>query len=172
MIKKIAFPSELLPVYLVGYNLVNIAVGFVVFIAASVLTLGLWPSPALLALLPVVLLLQALFMLGIAYLLSTATVFVRDLAQLVPIAMTVWFFFTPIFYFGLPAGAEQLQWLLELNPVYHLMALYRAILIFEPATLASFPWDSMGIFGAVAFVLAFVGYRVFVRFKADFADEL
>jgi homopolymeric O-antigen transport system permease protein len=172
MIKKVAFPSELLPVYLVGYNVVNIAVGFCVVVLASALTVGVWPSPALLPLFPVVLLLQAVFMLGVAYLVSTATVFVRDLIQLVPIVMTVWFFFTPIFYLGLPPGAEQYEWLLKINPVYHLMALYRAIFIFQPADASGFPWASLGIFAAVAFVLAFVGYRVFVRFKADFADEL
>jgi ABC-type polysaccharide/polyol phosphate export permease len=111
-------------------------------------------------------------MLGIAYLISTATVFVRDLIQLVPIVMTVWFFFTPIFYLGLPAEARQYEWLFQVNPVYHLMALYRAIFIFQPADLGGFPWRSLGIFAAVSFVLATVGYRVFVRFKADFADEL
>jgi lipopolysaccharide transport system permease protein len=172
MIKKIAFPSELLPVYLVGYNIVNVCVGFLVFVGASVAVAGLFPSPALLALLPVVLLLQAVFMLGMAYLVSTVTVFVRDMMQLVPIVMTVWFFFSPIFYFGLPEGAEQYEWLLKVNPVYHLLAMYRAIFIFEPATMDGFPWASMGIFAAIAFTLAIVGYRVFVRFKVDFADEL
>jgi ABC-type polysaccharide/polyol phosphate export permease len=172
VIKKIAFPSELLPVYLVGYNIVNVCVGFVVFVAASVVVAGIWPAPALLALLPVVLILQAVFMLGMAYLVSTVTVFIRDMVQLVPIVMTVWFFFSPIFYFGLPAGAEQYEWLLTMNPVYHLLAMYRAIFVFEPARMIDFPWVSMGIFAAVAFTLAIVGYRVFVRFKVDFADEL
>jgi lipopolysaccharide transport system permease protein len=172
MIKKIAFPSELIAVNLVGYNVVNIAVGFCVFIAASVIALGIWPSPAFLALLPVVLLLQAVFMLGLAYLVSTTTVFVRDVMHLIPIAMQVWMFLSPIFYFGLPAGAEEYDWLLKINPVYHLMTLYRAILIFQPASLAQFPWTSLGVLAAVAFAVAFAGYRVFVRFKADFADEL
>jgi lipopolysaccharide transport system permease protein len=172
MIKKIAFPSELLPVYLVGYNVVNIAVGFCVFVAAAGIFVGIWPSPLLLLLLPLVIALQAVFMLGLSYLLATATVFVRDLVQLVPIVMTVWFFFTPIFYFGLPEGAEKYNWLLEANPVYHLMVLYRAILIFKPTSFAAFPWASLGIFATVAFILAFAGYRVFFRFKSDFADEL
>jgi lipopolysaccharide transport system permease protein len=172
MIKKIAFPSELLPVYLVGYNIVNVAVGFVVFLGASVVTAGLFPSPAMLALLPAVLLLQAVFMLGLAYLVSTVSVFIRDVMQLIPIVTTVWFFFSPIFYFGLPAGAEQYQWLLEANPIYHLLAMYRAIFIFEPASISLFPWGSMAIFAAVAVPLAIVGYHVFVRFKVDFADEL
>jgi ABC-type polysaccharide/polyol phosphate export permease len=172
MIKKIAFPSELLPVYLVGYNIVNMCVGFLVFLAAGVITAGIWPSPALLALLPVVLFLQATFMLGMAYLVSTATVFVRDVAQLVPLGMTVWFFFSPIFYFGLQPGAEQYEWLLKINPIFHLMAMYRAIFVFEPRTMALFPWASMGIFAAIAFVLVIAGYKVFVRYKVDFADEL
>jgi lipopolysaccharide transport system permease protein len=172
LLKKIAFPSELLPVYLVGYNVINIAVGFAVFVAAAAIVAGVWPSPALLLLLPVVMLLQATFMLGMSYLLSTVSVFVRDVIQLVPIVMTVWFFFSPIFYFGLPPGAEAYDWLLQSNPVYHLIAMYRAIFIFEPASFDRFPWSSMAIFGAVSISVAWVGYRVFMRHKQDFADEL
>ena len=119
-----------------------------------------------------VFLLQAAFMLGLSYVVSTGAVFVRDIVQLVPIVTTVWFFFTPIFYFGLPAGAEAFQWMLEINPVYHLLAMYRAIFVFQPAHLADFPWRSMAIFAAVACVLLAAGYRVFIRKKVDFADEL
>ena len=109
IIKKISFPSELLAVNLVGYNIVNIAAGFGVFIAALVITLGVWPSPAFLAFLPVVMLLQAVFMLGLSYLVSTTTVFVRDVIHLIPIAMQVWMFLSPIFYFGLPPGARAIR---------------------------------------------------------------
>jgi ABC-type polysaccharide/polyol phosphate export permease len=172
MIKKIAFPSELLPVYLVGYNLVNVAVGFAVFILAAALFVGLWPDPALLALFPLVLLLQAVFMLGVSYLVSTVTVFVRDVGQLIPILITMWMFFSPIFYFGLPGEAQQYQWILETNPVYHLLAMYRAIFLFQPASLGGFPWTSLAIFSIVAFAVAIAGHWVFVRYKADFADEL
>ena len=84
----------------------------------------------------------------------------------------VWMFLSPIFYFGLPRGAEQYEWMLRINPIYHLLVLYRAILIFTPASLAHFPWASLVILAAVAFAVAFAGYRLFVRFKADFADEL
>src|SRR5439155_21621304 len=132
----------------------------------------LWPAPLLLFLLPLVLMLQAVFMLVVAYLFSTTTVFVRDVAQLIPILITMWMFFSPIFYFGLPPEARQYEWLLRVNPLFHLLAMYRAIFIFQPATLAGFPWHSLAIFTCVAFVVAFAGYRVFVRFKADFADEL
>jgi homopolymeric O-antigen transport system permease protein len=172
IIKKIAFPSELLAVNLVGYNIVNIAAGFVVFIGAEVIALGVWPSPTFLAFLPVVLFLQAVFMLGLSYLVSTGTVFVRDIIHLIPIATQVWMFLSPIFYFGLPKGGEQYEWMLRINPVYHLLVLYRAILIFTPASLEDFPWASLGILAAVAFAVAFAGYRLFIRFKADFADEL
>jgi lipopolysaccharide transport system permease protein len=172
IIKKISFPSELLAVNLVGYNIVNIAAGFGVFIVALVITLGIWPSPMFLAFLPVVLLLQAVFMLGLSYLVSTTTVFVRDVIHLIPIATQVWMFLSPIFYFGLPPGAEQYEWMLKINPVYHLLVLYRAILIFTPASLAHFPWASLAILAAISFAVAFAGYRLFLRFKADFADEL
>ncbi len=172
MIKKVAFPSELLPVYLVGYNLINIVIGYAVFLGASFLAVGLLPSPSLLLVFPAVLALQALFMLGVSYLISSVTVFVRDLMQIVPIAMTVWFFFTPIFYFGLPPDAAKYQAIMDVNPTFHLLRMYRAIFIFQPTSLADFPWNSFLIFGALALVVSFLGFRLFSRVKSRFADEL
>ena len=137
----------------------NIAAGFGVFIGASVIALGVWPSPMFLAFLPLVMILQAVFMLGIAYIVSTTTVFVRDVIHMIPIAMQVWMFLSPIFYFGLPPGAEQYEWMLRINPIYHLLVLYRAILIFTPASLAQFPWTSLVILGRDRVRGRFAGYR-------------
>jgi lipopolysaccharide transport system permease protein len=175
LIKKIAFPSELLPVYLVLYNLFNVVVGLVVFTAAAYLVLGVWPAVELLWLLPIVLFLQGVFMLGLGLLLAATTVFLRDLVQLVPMVMTVWFFITPIIYWRVPKA--ELAWVLDWNPARYMIELYRAVFLFPPGRLgpegAESPlWRYLGIFAAVAFATLWIGLRVFRRKKYDFADEL
>jgi hypothetical protein len=80
MIKKIAFPAELLPVCLVGYGIVNLLVGLGVFMATALLVLDGNPFTAMTLALPLVIAVQAILMLGIADLLSSISVFIRDIA--------------------------------------------------------------------------------------------
>lgn len=175
LIKKISFPSELLPIYLVLYNLVNVLVGFGVYLVMARLALGVWPATSLWWLAPATLVLQGTFMLGLAFLLAATTVFLRDLVQLVPMAMTVWFFLSPIIYFKVPKA--EFRWILDWNPASYMIELYRAALIFPPGLLKGtsaddVPWRSLGIFAAIAFATLAVGLAVFRRKKYDFADEL
>jgi lipopolysaccharide transport system permease protein len=175
LIKKIAFPSELLSIYLVAYNLFNILVGLAVYVVAAKVLLGIWPEPRYLWLLPVTLVFQGVFMLGLSLLLAATTVFLRDLIQLVPMAMTIWFFLSPIIYFRVPKA--EFQWIVDWNPASYMIELYRTIFIFPPGVLSgtvpeSIPWKALGIFGACAFAALAVGLAVFRKKKYDFADEL
>ena len=56
------------------------------------------PPGASWAWLPVALTLAALFTAGLALLLSSLTVFFRDLRHLVEVLFQVWFYLTPVFY--------------------------------------------------------------------------
>lgn len=175
LIKKISFPSELLPVYIMLYNLFNTVIGLAVFTVAAYLSLGILPSLQYLWLLPVILALQGMFMLGLGLLLAATTVFLRDLVQLVPMAMTVWFFITPIIFWKTPK--PEYQWIMDWNPARYLMDLYRTVFIFPPGVLrgtvaGEIPWRTLGIFGGTAVVVLFLGLKVFRRKKFDFADEL
>src|SRR5262245_18232323 len=51
-----------------------------------------------LLLVPVLIVLQWVFSTGVAYLMATLQVLLRDLQHLVPLLITVWMFSTPIFY--------------------------------------------------------------------------
>src|SRR5438445_3521933 len=96
LIRKVSFPHELLPLTAVLAAFSNLLPSFgLLFIFAVVLgqPLGL----PLLAL-PLVVAIQLTFTLGLALLLSAATVYFRDVEYLVGIGTTVWFFATPIIY--------------------------------------------------------------------------
>ena len=64
--------------------------------------------PVALVWLPAILVVQFLFVSGLAMFLSAANIFVRDVMQLVPVAVTFWMFTTPVFY-DLGAVEEKLN---------------------------------------------------------------
>ena len=175
LIKKLAFPSELLPVYLVGVSLVNTAVSMVVLAVAIFLILG-GTTPEMLWLLPLMLILQGIFTLGLAYIVSATAVFIRDLMQMVPILLTFIFFLSPIFYVTKTVQSD-LAWIMEWNPVTYVIEPYRQMFVFFPGlfpetSVGEAPWRMVGILAVVALSTLFVGYHIFMRLKPRFADEV
>ncbi len=96
LVKKIAFPSELLPTYSVVVNHVYFLIGYALLAAMEVAING--SLPVALIWLPAIIVVQFLFISGIAMFLAAANIFVRDVMQLVPVAVTFWMFTTPVFY--------------------------------------------------------------------------
>ena len=161
-VKRLIFPVEILPVNLVFAGLFTEAFGLGIFLVGMAL-FG-WPIPATAALLPLLLIPQTLFTLGISWFLAALAVFVRDLGQIIGFALTVWFFITPICY----PEPEHLPWLFEANPLYILVEGYRAVFLearppdWRP--LAALTVASLAIFAG--------GYAWFHRLKKSFADLL
>jgi len=95
-IRKMALPKIVFPLSVVCSNFLNLvfSLGALAILFPFV---GGHPSPSLLWL---VVLLPTLFLftLGLSFLLSTATVFLRDLKSIWDPLMMIWFFLTPVFY--------------------------------------------------------------------------
>ncbi len=191
MVKKVRFPSEILPVALIGSYVINMVILFTVFLAFT-WGLTLFRSP-LFWLFPVVVVLHLMFMLGLGFLLATANVFVRDVGQLVPIFINLWFFLSPIVYLRemlVNSEGEPATWLwvFDWNPLTYLMDLYRWTLVFPEEIRLTIDrsgqeniwievgmtdvFRELGIFAAIAISLYFIGYHVFMANKHRFADEL
>jgi ABC-type polysaccharide/polyol phosphate export permease len=176
LIKKVAFPSETLPLNVVLVAVVTMMFGVVAFLVAAFLT-PIWPAPDPVVLLwiPVLLLIQIAFSYGLALILSTLYVFLRDTLQLVTILVTVWMFLTPIFWVPeLIGGIEPYMPLIEANPMYHLVYAWRVVLMGgEPAM--AFTGDflpSVGTAAVWAVAAYLVGYTFFTLARRRFADEV
>jgi lipopolysaccharide transport system permease protein len=96
LIKKIAFPRELLPLYTVIVNHVYFLIGYALLLGLEFFVNG--GLPMALVWFPAILVTQFLFVSGLSMFLSAANIFVRDVMQLVPVAVTFWMFTTPVFY--------------------------------------------------------------------------
>jgi len=165
LIKKVVFPSEILPVHVVLSALVVEAVGLAVLLGA-VIVWGRPPGWSLLVL-PVVVLLQGLFTTGIAWLLATIGVFIRDVRQVVGLGLTLWMFLTPIVY---PASIvpERYRWVLAINPMSYVVDAYRAVVLDDRLPAAA----PLALFASIAIVAFVLGHWVFIRSKQAFADLL
>jgi lipopolysaccharide transport system permease protein len=158
-VKKLVFPLETLPVNLVISGAVTEAFGLVIFL------LGLHSvSPSMLWL-PVLIVPQLLFTLGLCWFLAALGVFVRDLATVTTFILTLWFFMTPICYpeSQLPARALEI---LRFNPLFVLVRAYRAVLL-ENRAPSMVGVASLWI---LAIAVAVFGYAWFHRFRRSFAD--
>lgn len=183
LIKKVAFPAQVLPVHIVGVNLVVFIVGSIAYFVIAALTGFAYPGVNLL-LLPLVLLVLMLFTIGVGLILAALNVFFRDINQIFPILANLWFFATPIFWYDqmLRGGGknnpnlETIFALLQLNPLNPIIKALRATLCIprigtEKDTLASV----LGLVGQAALpaLVAFlIGFVLFRSLQYRFADEV
>jgi lipopolysaccharide transport system permease protein len=175
LVKKVYFPREVLPISAVLANLVNFLLSLVVLFAA--LALFRIPLSPWLWLLPVVILVQTCFVLGMALLLATVNVFYRDTLMIMDVVMLAWFFLTPVVYsidglprslmaWGIPLDVRRLMYIV--NPMASLIATYRDLLYSGYRTDLDFFLRS----GITAIAILVIGYAVFVRFSHRFGEEI
>ena len=165
LMKKMRFPRITLPAIVVGSNLLNNSLLFIAMLGIFLL-LGHDFSLAMLWLLPLTITLTG-FALGVGLVLGVINVFVRDVGQVVPIILQVWFWFTPIVYpvAIIPEGYR--HWL-TFNPIYHFTAAYQEIIVYgrTPAM------DGLVVVGALSLLLLLLSLFLFRRASEEMVDVL
>ena len=162
-VKRVLFPLEILPVNLTAMGLATELFALAIYLVALI-TLG--PGLHLSALyLPLVLVPQLLLTVGICWFLASLGVFLRDTGQIIGFVLTIWFFVTPICY---PAESlpQQWLWLFRKNPVYVMVAAYRAILLAGTAP----EWVPLAKLWMAALAAFWAGHAWFFKAKKSFAD--
>ena len=116
LLKKVSFPRVTLPSYVFLSATVNFAISWGLFLA-FLLVSGRWPGWLLVALVPLLIVQQALAV-GLGLTLGVTNVFFRDMAQAVGVALQFWFWLTPIVYpLGrCPVGRAELHRLESARP--------------------------------------------------------
>ena len=164
LIKKVHVEKIIFPTDKVLFAAVNFAFSLIA-IAAVMIFFGMAPTWKII-LLPVLLILLIVFTLGMAFLISSLTVFFRDIEHLWSVLTTVWFYFTPIFWpYDALASNTQLSWVLQivqLNPMYHFVSCFRQIMtgIALPSDLAlSVGLGVCALSAVIAFLLGLLVFR-------------
>jgi ABC-type polysaccharide/polyol phosphate export permease len=167
LIRKVLFPAEILPVVNVLAGMVHFALGLPI-LAAFFVYYRVPVTAVDLLWFPVIVLVQLLFTLGLALLVSALAVHFRDIRDLLANLLTLWFFATPIVY-PLSAAPPRIRRLLELNPFTQLAVAYQQVL-FVPGRFDG--WPRLLLLGAASILVFLFGYFVFDRLRDTLAEEV
>jgi lipopolysaccharide transport system permease protein len=116
---------------------------------------------------PVVLLPLVVFTLGLAWILASVGVYIRDVGQSIGMFTTVVLFVSPVF-FPVTALPERFRPWMMANPLTFIIEQAREVLIWgHPPN-----WAGLGLYTLVAIALAWAGYVWFQKTRKGFADVL
>jgi ABC-2 type transport system permease protein len=165
LVERVVFPLEILPLSTVITSLIQNFFG----VPALVLVLVLLEQRLewTLVLLPLVLVLQVLFTLGLSYLMAVAGTFVPDIRETLRGVVRISFFVTPIIW-PVERVPENLRFLVDYNPLAFLVEAYRD-LILEGELPGRMETIYFSLFAVALFA---VGLVVFNQVKHKFADML
>jgi ABC-type polysaccharide/polyol phosphate export permease len=164
-IKKVPFPSEIFPVYITISEFVNLLIGIAIFMVLFIILKGI-PSINIIFL-PLAVILQIMFTISLSLIFSTATVFFRDIPQIINSLFMIWFWGTPIIY-AINVIPESIRWIMYLNPAYYMLEIYRALLFY-----GKFPeTDILLPFVGFTIIFLYISILIFQKTKAGFSELL
>lgn len=181
LIKKVYFPREFLPFSVVVSNMIN----YLLSLPALVLFMFLFRDPNAgdpfgaecaracinghLLWLPLLILTQAIFLLGLGFFLSAVNVFFRDTSVLVEVGLNAWFFLTPIIY-DVRTIVSFPSLMYYLNPMASIITNYRDIFYYNQSGSPD-PLFMLRTLAECLIILG-IGYFVFMRASRNFGEEV
>lgn len=108
-----------------------------------------------------------LTVLGLSWLLASLGVYLRDVAQIVGVIVTVLMFMSPLFY-PVTALPENFQQWMMLNPLTFVVEQARDVMFWGK----SIEWVAWSKQTAIAVVVAWLGFAWFQKTRKGFADVL
>lgn len=164
-VKKVVFPLEILPVISMIVALFHCIISFSVLIVAFILFKGFLHWTVIL--IPLVLLPFVIFTLGLAWMLASIGVFLRDVGQVMGMVTTVIMFLSPVFY-PLSAVPEKYIPFIMANPLTFIIQQAREILIWGHLP----NWIGLSAYTFTAILVAWAGYTLFQKTRKEFSDVL
>jgi ABC-type polysaccharide/polyol phosphate export permease len=164
LLKSVVFPRAVLPFAVVLFHLIQYLLTLAVFLPMMLLIYQVPPSPRML-LFPFFLVLNVVFITGLALGLSAATALFRDVRHLVDVGVGMLFWATPIIY-EMSRVPEPVQFLALLMPATPFIRAYQDIFFYEVV-----PDPTIWVVSIVYALGAFVcGLSVFLAFESRFSE--
>lgn len=165
IIKKVYFPREILPLSVVTSEAINFIISTII-ILAFVLGYGMGLSKYIIFY-PLILIVQYFLLIGISFIVSSVTVYFRDLQHFIGIALQLLFYATPIVY-APDSIPQNFQWILQYNPMTYIINGYRDIFYYQRMP----DFSSLGIVLVISIALCIIGYFIFKKLQKRFAEEM
>jgi len=124
IINKVYVPKYVFPISVVISSMVNLGFTFIAFLFVVLVTQE--PFYWTMLLVPIPILYLLIFCIGVGMLMSSLSVFFRDLAYLYGIGTTLLMFMTPIFY-PISMLPDRVYHIIHLNPMFHYVDYFRQL---------------------------------------------
>lgn len=165
IVKKVYFPREILPLSVVTSEAVNFIISTIIILGFVIFS-GLGVSKYIIFY-PLVLFAQYLLLLAISLIISSISVYIRDLQHLIGVVLQMLFYATPIVY-SAETIPQEFAWILKLNPMTYVINGYRDI--FYNQTMLELKPILILIAGCI--LACIVGYLIFNKLQKGFAEQL
>lgn len=164
-VKKVVFPLEILPFVVLLSALFHAVISFLVWWLAYLILFGAPPITTLY--LPLIWVPFLFFVMGLAWMLASLGVYLRDVGQIIGIFTTVLMFLSPIFY-PLSSLPEAYRYFLYFNPLTLVIEQTRAILYFGEQP----DFVTLGGYWMISVFVAWLGFAWFQKTRKGFPDVL
>ena len=165
IIKKVYFPREILPISVVTSETANFLISTIIIIGFVIFG-GLGISKYIIFY-PIVLIAQYLLLIAISLIVSSISIYIRDLQHLIGVALQLLFYAAPIVY-APESIPEQFKWILYCNPMTYIINGYRSI--FYNQTMIEL--KPLLILIGCSIIGCIVGYMIFNKLQKGFAEQL
>ncbi|MHB1610759.1 MAG: ABC transporter permease [Sulfobacillus sp.] len=165
LLAKIYFPRVVLPTAAVLARFIDflfslmVLIVFIIIYQVPVHWTSLW--------LPVILVMQIFFTMGIGYMVAALNVLYRDVTQLMGLLLMVWLYFSPVMY-RLSGVHQNLQTILLINPVGTMIELERNVIFTGHVLHPEYLWVAVAWTGFVFLA----GIALFKRVEPLFAEVM
>lgn len=166
IIKKVYFPREILPISIVTSGMINYLISLLI-IAIFLICSGIGFSWQILWL-PLIIITQYFFTLGIVFITSAIQVYVRDLEYIVNFIVQMLFYGTPILFSIDLFANTKIYNIIKINPMTTIINCYRDILYWQ-----NLPHVRSLIIVLLASILfCIIGCAIFKKLSKGFAEEM
>jgi lipopolysaccharide transport system permease protein len=167
-LKKVLFPSEILPLVATFSNFVHFILGIPILmlaVGAAGKTINVYHF---LCYFPIIIITQMLFTISLVILLSALTVHFRDIQHLLMNFLTLWFFSSPIIYTVDQVPKKYAYFLVKLNPMAHIIMAYQDIFFYEKKPDLKY----LGYIAICSIVFFILSYTVYNKLRDTFVEEV
>lgn len=110
------------------------------------------------------------FLTAFAFVASTLATIARDIALFVQSSTRMLFFLTPILWEPKETMSQQFLLLIQLNPIYYLIEVYRGALVYRDLSIIASSYTLY--FWGIVLLLLLTGVTVHIKFRRQFIDYL
>lgn len=165
LLSKLYFPRVILPTASVLARLVDFGFSLIV-LAIFMASYHIRPGPYTWWI-PLLLVVELFFTLGMAYLVASLNVLYRDVSQMVGVLLLLWMYLSPIFY-TLELLPKEIQKYFFINAVGELVSMQSLLVLGGPM----FKFPALGIAALISLGVFVLGLVVFHRLEPLFAEVM